>query len=71
MWKAILVISLLAFFAAMGVAHVLKPDYFLKRSGLRKGGQMLNEWNRLQFQIVGAVITVAAGYVLYTLLAEH
>jgi hypothetical protein len=70
-WKLILLVGLLLFFAAIGVAHAVKPDWFIRRSGVRRGGEVLSEWNRLQFQIVGAIFAAAAGHVLYTLLADY
>ena len=68
--KLMLAVGALSVFGAMGTAHLLKPDWFIKRSGARRGGDMLTEWNRLQFQIVGAVIAAFAGYGLYTLLSS-
>lgn len=57
--------------AAFCVAHIVKPDWFIKRCGVRKGGEMLTEWNRLGFQIVGAAVTGFVLYVLYTVLAGY
>jgi len=70
-WMLILLIGLLLLLAAIGIAYVVKPDYFVRRSGVRRGGEMLSEWNRLQFQIGGAIFAAAAGYGLYTLLADY
>jgi hypothetical protein len=66
-----LVVGLLLFFALIGLAHVVKPEWFIKRSGIRKGGEMLTEVTRLQFQIVGAIFAAASGYVLYTGLLDY
>ena len=71
LWKLVLTVGLLLFFGGVGVAHVLRPDWFIKRSGVRKGGEMLSEWNRLQFQMVGAILAAGAGYGLYTLLTGY
>jgi hypothetical protein len=62
----ILVLMLVAF-AGIGIAHVFKPDYFMKRCSVRKGGEMLTEWNRLGFQIAGAIFAAVAIYMLYSL----
>ncbi len=70
LWKIAVLIIILLFFAVVGVAHVINPDWFLKRSGLRKGGEMLTEWNRLQFQVVGAIFAAFAGYGVYILLSD-
>jgi len=58
------VLMLLAF-AGFGIAHIFKPDYFVKRSGVRRGSELLTEWNRLGFQIVGAIFAGFAIYLLY------
>jgi hypothetical protein len=49
-----IVILMLLAFAGIGIAHIFRPDYFIKRSGVRRGGALLTEWNRLGFQIAGA-----------------
>ena len=61
----VIVVLMLLAFAGIGVAHIFKPDYFMKRSGARRGGELLTEWNRLGFQIVGAVFAAFAIYLLY------
>lgn len=61
------VVLLLLAFAGVGVAHIFNPDWFIKRSSVRKGGEMLSEYNRAGFQIVGAVLAGGALYVLYSL----
>jgi len=61
----VIVVLVLLAFAGIGVAHIFKPDYFMKRSGVRRGGELLTEWNRLGFQIVGAVFAGFAIYLLY------
>ncbi len=70
-WKLALAVVFLLFFAAVGLAHVLNPDWFIKRSGLRKGGEMLTEWNRLGFRFAGAIFACGAVYVLYSLLRDY
>jgi hypothetical protein len=60
----IFVVLVLLAFTGVGIAHILKPDYFTKRSGVRKGGELLTEWNRLGFQIAG---TIFAGFAFYLL----
>lgn len=71
LWALILLISLLVFFVVIGLAHVVNPDWFIRRSGVRKGGEMLTEWNRLGLQIAGVIFATVAGYGLYTLLADY
>jgi hypothetical protein len=60
----IFVLRLLGF-AGIGIAHIFKPDYFIKRSGVRRGGELLTESNRLAFQITGAIFAGFAVYLLY------
>jgi hypothetical protein len=61
----LLVLVLLAF-AGIGVAYIFKPDWFIKRSGVRRGGEMLSEYNRAGFQIAGAIFAAVAIYMLYS-----
>ena len=63
-------VAVLVFFAAIGIAHVLNPDWFIKRSGMRKGGELLTEWNRTGVQIFGAVLSCGALWVLWHLLRD-
>jgi hypothetical protein len=58
------VVLMLLTFAGIGIAHIFKPDYFMKRSGLRRGGELLTEWNRVGFQIAQAIFAVFAMYLL-------
>jgi hypothetical protein len=67
--KLIVVVSVLLFFAATGMANVVNPDWFAKRSGARKGGEMLTAWNRMQFRIGGVILMFVSGYVLCVVLA--
>jgi hypothetical protein len=61
-----LVLVLIAF-AGIGIAHIFRPDWFMKRSGIRRGGGILTEYNRAGFQIAGAVFAAVAIYMLYSL----
>ena len=70
-WKLMPLVVVLVFFAAIGVAHVVKPDWLVGRSGVRKGGQMLTEWNRWNFQIVGALLAGVALWILDDLLSDY
>ena len=45
-----LLVLLLIFFAGIGVAQFLKPGWFVNRSGIRKGCDMLSEYNRAGFK---------------------
>ena len=60
-------VALLLGFFGLGVAHIIKPDWFIRRSGVRRGGELLTDWNRMEFQLVGAIFAGLAAYVLYHL----
>jgi len=62
----VVLVLMLVVFAGIGIAHILKPDYFIKRSGVRRGGEMLTESNRAGFQIAGAIFAAVAIYLLYS-----
>ena len=64
------VAAVLIFFFGVGVAHILFPDRFLKRSGLRRGGEMLTDFNRFGFRVVGLALAVFSAVVLYELISD-
>ena len=66
--KIALAAGVLLIFAGTGVAHILYPDWFLARSGVRKGGEMLTDLNRKGFRLLGLIFTGMAIYMLYYLL---
>ena len=66
--KMVLLTVFFVSFAAIGVAHIVNPDWFIRRSGVRKGGDLLTEWNRLQFRMGGVAFTAFGVYMLYVLL---
>ena len=63
---AMLVFVLVAF-VCIGIAQVMNPDWFIRRSSARRGGGLLSDWNRSQFQIVGVIFAAVAAYILYHL----
>jgi hypothetical protein len=54
----------------MGIAHIVDPDRFIKGSGVRQGGEMLTEFNRIGFQIVGIVVAVFSACLIYMLVGD-
>ena len=66
-WKTAAAAVLLLIFVCVGCAHIVMPDWFIKRSGLRKGGDLLTEWNRIGFRVAGAIFAGLAVYLLYVL----
>jgi hypothetical protein len=70
-WKLMVGVAFLVSFACIGIAHMVSPDWFIKRSGVRKGGEMLTAWNRLGFRLAGAVFTGGALYILYSLSRDY
>jgi hypothetical protein len=63
LWKELLGVAVVLFFAAGGVAHMLYRDRFMKP--WHRGGEMLTEWNRFAIRIAGAIFAGFAIYVLY------
>lgn len=66
-WGSALAVAFWLMFFCLGMLFVFNPDWFIKRSGVLKGGQLLTAWNRLGFRIAGAVMAGASVYVLYDL----
>ncbi len=66
-----MVVAFLVLFACVGIAHVVSPDWFIERSGARKGGEMLTEWNRFGFRFAGAIFAGRAVYMLYLLSRDY
>ncbi len=71
LWNVVFLTILLLFFVASGLGHVLNPDWFLTRSGERKGGDLLAQWNRLGCQMFGAILVAFSGYGLYSLFSDY
>ena len=69
-WKLSLGILVLVFFFCIGVAHVVAPDRFIKKSAVRKGGEMLTDFNRIGFQIMGIIAMVFSGRLVYMLVED-
>ena len=69
-WKLCLGVVVLIVFMGLGIGHMLFPDYFIERSGLRRGGEMLTDWNRTGVQLVGLIAALFSGGVLYDLLKD-
>jgi hypothetical protein len=58
----------LTLFCGLGLAHVFRPGYFYRRSGIRKGGEMLTEFNLIGVQMVGLVVALFALGVIYDMM---
>ena len=74
LWQLVggfLVVSTFIFFAGAGIAHVVNPDWFIKRSSVRKGGEVLKKWNRDGFRLFGMVFAAFAAYLLYVILRDY
>ncbi len=56
--RSAIVTLILLFLAGIAIGHIVKPEYFIKRSGVRKGGEMLTDLNRLGFQFFGLALLV-------------
>jgi hypothetical protein len=53
-------------FLAFGIDAIVRPKRHMN-SYLRRGGDMLQEWNEVQVQLCGLVFTCASGWMLYEL----
>jgi hypothetical protein len=71
-WKLILLLTILVGFAAIGIGCVINPNWGVKHFGqsLRRGGELLTEWNRLGIQFVGLAFGGFALYAIYVVLRE-
>ena len=69
-WTLILTVAILLVFAAIGIGCVINPDWGIKHFGqsLRRGGELLTEWNRIGIQFVGLAFGGFAVYLLYVVL---
>jgi hypothetical protein len=61
-------IGALLLFGALGVAHIVRPDRFVK--GRRRGGELLTEWNRLGIQAFGVIAVVASAYLAWKIFSN-
>ena len=66
-WKLCLGVLALLVFMGIGIGHIVHPDYFMRRTALRRGGELLTDWNRTGLQIVGVMAASFSGWVLYHL----
>jgi hypothetical protein len=69
-WTLILAVAILLVFAAIGIGCIINPDRGIKHFGqsLRRGGELLTEWNRIGIQFAGLAFGGFAVYLLYVLL---
>jgi hypothetical protein len=65
MWKQLLGYTVLLLFVAVGIAHALRPERFMKP--WHRGGEMLTEWNRFGIRIAGIVLAAVSIYILYSI----
>jgi len=70
LWTLILTLILLGGFAAIGIGCVINPEWGIRHFGqsVRKGGELLTEWNRLGISFVGVAFGGFAIYLIYIVL---
>jgi len=71
--KIAVLIALLIAFATVGIGCLVNPDWGIKHFGsisLRTGGELRREWNRVGFQIVGAVMTAFVIYIVFHIIRD-
>jgi hypothetical protein len=56
-------------FVAFGIDAVVRPKRHMN-SYLRRGGDMLLEWNELQVRVAGLVLVCVSGWMLHQLVGE-
>jgi len=57
------------FFLGLGIAHLINSDRFIRSNyGVRKGGELLTEWNRIVFQVAGLLLAAFGAFLVYELL---
>lgn len=66
MWRQLLALAILVFFAVLGIAHAVRPDRFMKP--WHRGGELLTEWNRLGIRLFGLAVTAGAIYVFFSII---
>lgn len=64
-WKMAAVTALLLIFIWIGLAHVINPDRFIKRSGKQP-----TDWRRSQYRVASAVFAGVAVYMLYEVIRK-
>jgi hypothetical protein len=69
-WKHVLGVAIVVFFFCVSIGHLIKPDYFLRRSGVRKGGEMLSDFKRMGFRFVGLIGAVFTGFLLFEFIED-
>ena len=65
-WKEMLGVVVLLFFAYVGISNVVKPDI----RNFPKGGELLRGWNRFQIRWAAAAFAGFAMYGLYRLVRD-
>jgi len=68
--KVTLLLALLLVFAAVGFGCAFNPDWSMRHFGrsLMGGGELREEWNRMQISAVGLVFAGFALYLIYILI---
>ena len=57
-------------FSVLSIRHLFRPDYFLRRSGMRKGEAMLTHVHRMGFRFVGLGGAALTGFLLFELIGH-
>jgi len=69
--KLVLFIAVLVALAVAGIGCLVSPDWGIKHFGsihLRAGRDLRKEWNRVQVQILGGVMTALVLYLVFQLI---
>jgi len=66
--KVALLVAVLVALAIVGIGCLVSPDWGIRHFGsihLRGGGDLRREWNSVQVQLVGGVITAFVLYLVF------
>ena len=71
-WKLIFILALLLGFAVIGFGCLIRPEWGIKHFGqsLRRGGELLTEWNRLGIAFAGLAFGIFSLYGMYIVLRD-
>ena len=68
-WRTITAVAVMLFLTGLGIVQVIKPNRFMN-SYLRRGGELLTDWNRMGVQIAGAILAGASLWIIWDLLRQ-
>jgi len=73
LWKLTLGVLTLAGFAIIGIGCLISPEWGIRHfgRGLRQGGELQTEWNRVGIALAGLAFAAGSVYVLFEVLRDY